>query len=71
MNVGEILHLIGEAVEVLPQLVETGVDIKDRVDKIKKLADAAKDGTATRAMVQEVRDQLDADLDEFNSPLPD
>lgn len=71
MNPELILGLIAAAVEVLPTLVKAGIDIADRVSKIKALAEATKHGTVTDDMVREVRDQLDADLDEFNSPLPD
>ena len=66
-----ILELIAKAVSVLPTLVEAGVNIKHRVDQIKELAEAAKAGSVTPEMVKKVRDQLDADLDEFNSPVPD
>ncbi len=71
MNATLILELIAKAVQVLPTLVEAGINIKQRVDQIKDLAEAAKNGTATHDMIKKVRDQLDADLDEFNSPLPD
>lgn len=71
MNAEAILGLIASAVTVLPTLVDAGVNIFDRVQKIKALADSAAAGTVTDAQVKAVRDQLDADLTEFNSPLPD
>jgi len=71
MNAEAILGLIASAVSVLPTLVEAGINIADRVQKIEALAKAAEAGTVTDDQVKAVRDQLDADLNEFNSPLPD
>lgn len=66
-----ILGLIAKAVDILPTLVQAGIDITERVSKIRVLAEAAKHGTVTHDMVLEIRAQLDADLDEFNAPVPD
>jgi hypothetical protein len=70
MNATAILGLIASAVAVLPNLVDAGINIYDRVQKIQALAKAAADGTVTDADIQAVRGQLDADLSEFNSPMP-
>ena len=67
MNADEILKLVGLAVSALPALVEAGINIADRVSKIKELADAG--ANATPEQIKTVRDQLDADLDEFDAPI--
>jgi len=70
MNAALILQLISAAVGALPSLIEAGVNVYDRIQKIQKLAKDTADGTVTQAQVDDVRAQLDRDLDEFNSPLP-
>ncbi len=66
-----IFDLISKAVQVLPTLVQAGIDIKERVDQIGELAKVAHAGGDTTDLVRKVRAQLDADLNEFNAPLPD
>jgi hypothetical protein len=70
MNTELILKLIAAAVAALPSLIEAGVNVYDRIQKIQKLAADAAAGTVTQVQIDEVRAQLDRDLDEFNSPLP-
>lgn len=70
MNTELVLKLIAAAVAALPALIEAGVNVYDRIQKIQKLAEDAAKGTVTQTQVDDVRAQLDRDLDEFNSPLP-
>lgn len=70
MNAAQILALVAQAVAVLPSLVSAGIDIVDRVRQIQALAQAGANGTATDEQIAAIRQQLDSDLDEFNSPLP-
>jgi hypothetical protein len=70
MNTELILKLIAAAVAALPSLIEAGVNVYDRIQKIQQLAADAAAGTVTQAQIDDVRAQLDRDLDEFNSPLP-
>jgi hypothetical protein len=64
-----VLDLIIKGVESLPALVAAGVDIYNRVQQIKALAQGAKDGTLTKADIAKVRAQFDANLDDFNAPI--
>ena len=64
-----VLDLIIKGVESLPALVEAGIDIYNRVNQIKALAQGAKDGTLTPADIAKVRAQFDSDLDDFNTPI--
>jgi len=64
-----VLDLIIKGVESLPALVEAGINIYNRVEQIKALAQGEKDGTLTPADIAKVRAAFDADLDDFNEPL--
>lgn len=70
MSTELILKLIAAAVAALPSLIEAGVNVYDRIQKIQKLAADSAAGTVTQDQIDEVRAQLDRDLDEFNAPLP-
>lgn len=64
-----VLDLIIKGVASLPSLVEAGINIYNRVEQIKALAQGAKDGTLTPDDIAKVRAQFDADLDDFNTPM--
>jgi hypothetical protein len=66
----EILKLIIAGLSALPSLIQAGVNVYDRIQQMKKLAENAASGTVTQEQIDAIRAQLDADLDEFNSPLP-
>jgi len=68
MNAEAILALVAQALGVLPTLIQVGVNVVDRIEQIKTLADAG--SSATDDQIKAVRDQLDADLADFNSDLP-
>jgi hypothetical protein len=70
MGATAILALVAQGIALLPNLISTGVDVYDRIQKIRQLADAGAKGEATPEMIQAVRDQLDADLADFNKDLP-
>lgn len=70
MNTELVLKLIAAAVAALPALIEAGVNVYDRIQKIQKLAEDSAAGTVTQEQIDSIRAQLDRDLDEFNSPLP-
>jgi hypothetical protein len=71
MNAAAILALVAQAISLLPTLISTGVDVVQRIQQIQKLAESGAAGTTTDAQVKAVRDQLDADLADFNTPIPD
>lgn len=70
MNAGQILALVAQAVALLPTLIQTGIDVTQRIKQIGDLAKAGADGSATEEQIKSVRDQLDADLADFNTELP-
>lgn len=71
MNAQQILALVAQAIALLPTLISTGADVIDRIEKISALAKAGADGTASDEQIKAVRDQLDADLADFNTPIPE
>ena len=66
----EILKLIIAGLSALPSLIQAGVNVYDRIQQMKKLAENAASGTVTQEQIDAIRAQLDADLEEFNAPLP-
>ena len=64
-----VLDLIIKGLESLPTLFDAGVDIWNRVNQIKALAEAEKDGTLTKADILKIRNDFDAELDDFNKPM--
>jgi len=64
-----VLDLIIKGLESLPTLFDAGVNIWHRVEEIKALAKAEKDGTLTKADIAAVRAKFDADLEDFNKPI--
>jgi len=64
-----VLDLIIKGLESLPALFDAGVDIWNRVEKIKALAQAEKDGTLTKADIAKIHSDFDAQLDDFNKPM--
>ena len=71
MNATAILQLVAQALALLPTLMSTGVDVVHRIQQIKDLASAGATGGATDEQIKAVRDQLDADLADFNKLIPE
>jgi len=69
LNAEAILALVAQGLAVLPTIIETGVNVVDRIEKIKALADAGASGTVTDEQIAEYRAQLDQDLADFNQPM--
>lgn len=71
MNTALIFDLIAKGVALIPVLVEAGIDITKKVQQIKALADAGKNGTViSDEELAKIRADFDTSLDDFNEPLP-
>ena len=70
MSAAAILALVGQALALLPTLIETGIDVTARIEALVGLSKSSADGTVTDDQINAVRTQLDADLAEFNADLP-
>lgn len=71
MNAEAILALVAQGLALLPTLIQTGVDVMARIEQMRALADAGATGSVTDAQIAEYRAQLDSDLADFNTPIPD
>jgi len=69
MNTAEILALVAQGLGLLPTLIQTGIDVTQRIKSLIELSQAGANGTATPEQIAAVRAQLDADLAEFNSDI--
>jgi hypothetical protein len=70
MNAQAILALVAQGLALLPTLIQTGIDVTQRIENLADLSKSASEGTQTQDQIDAVRNQLDADLTEFNSDLP-
>lgn len=70
MNAAAIFQLIEQGLTLLPILITAGVDITQRVEQLMALAKGGADGTITDADLAKIRAQFDADLSDFNTPIP-
>lgn len=70
MSAEAILALVGQGLAILPTLIQTGIDVTQRIEALAGLSKSASEGTQTQDQIDAVRNQLDSDLAEFNSDLP-
>jgi hypothetical protein len=70
MSAEAILALVGQGLAILPTLIQTGVDVVQRIEALSGLAKSASEGTQTQEQIDAVRNQTDADLAQFNADLP-
>ncbi len=65
-----IFTLIEQGLTLLPILVQTGVDITNRVEQLIALNKAASGGsTISDTDLAKIRADFDADLNSFNTPI--
>lgn len=70
MDTKLLFDLIEKGVTLIPKLVEAGIDITKKIQQIKALADAGKNGTMiSDEDLAKIRADFDADLDDFNTPM--
>lgn len=71
MDAVAIFDLIAKGVALLPTLVSAGIDITQRVEQLITLSKGGAAGTLDDAAIAKIRADFDADLAEFNAPMPD
>jgi sirohydrochlorin ferrochelatase len=69
MNAEAILALVSQGISILPTLIQTGIDVTQRIEQLVALSKDGADGTATPEQIAAVRAQLDQDLADFNAPM--
>lgn len=70
MESAAIFALIEKGLALLPTLIDAGINIADRIDRLRKLAKGGQEGTVTQEQLEEFENTLDADIIEFLKPLP-
>lgn len=65
-----ILALVAQGLALLPTLIQTGIDVTNRIEQMIALSKGGATGTVTDAQISQYRAQLDADLADFNTDLP-
>lgn len=65
-----ILALVAQGLALLPTLIQTGIDVTNRIEQMIALSQGGANGTVTDAQIAQYRAQLDADLADFNTDLP-
>lgn len=70
MDTKLIFDLIEKGVTLLPKLIEAGIDVTQKIQQIKALADAGKRGEMiSDEQLAKIRSDFDADLADFNKPM--
>lgn len=70
MNAALIFQIIEKGLTVIPLLISAGTTVIPLIERLKAVAKGGADGTITDAELTALEADLDAALDEFNSPLP-
>jgi|KBSMisStandDraft_5_1062788.scaffolds.fasta_scaffold247144_4 hypothetical protein len=71
VNAAKIFDLIEKGLVLLPTLIEAGVDVRPRIEKLISLSKQAAAGhPISAADLAKIRADFDADLDDFNKPIP-
>lgn len=70
MDYVKILTILQKGIELIPTLVKAGATVMPLVKRLTEVAKGGAEGTVTEAELQALEADLDAALDEFNSPLP-
>ncbi len=70
MNVALIFDIIQKGLTVIPLLISAGTTVLPLIERLKAVVKGGAEGTITEAELIALERDLDAALDEFNSPLP-
>jgi hypothetical protein len=70
MNAALIFTIIEKGLTVIPLLLNAGATIIPLINRLTAVAKGGADGTITESELVALEADLDAALDEFNSPLP-
>jgi NAD(P)H-dependent flavin oxidoreductase YrpB (nitropropane dioxygenase family) len=69
MNAAAILALVAQGLALLPTMIQTGMDVTNRIESAIALSKAGSEGTVTDAQIAAYRAQLDQDLADFNTDM--
>jgi hypothetical protein len=71
MDIAAVMALIIKGLGIVETLVEAGQEIAPTIKTLVDIATGTQDGTITQAQLLAAEDELDAQVDEFNKPIPD
>lgn len=66
----KILGIIQKGLETIPLLIKAGGTVMPLINRLVAVTKGGADGTITDAELRDLEADLDAALDEFNSPMP-
>lgn len=70
MNAAAVFALIEKGLTLLPILIQAGVTIEPKIAQLIALAKGGAAGALSDEDIAKIRSEFDADLDDFNAPLP-
>jgi hypothetical protein len=70
MDYAKILTILQKGLELIPALVSAGATVVPLINRMTQVAKGGVEGTVTESELVALEADLDAALDEFNSPLP-
>ena len=70
MDYVKILTVLQKGIELIPSLISAGATVVPLIKRMTEVAKGGVAGTVTDAELAALEADLDAALDEFNSPLP-
>jgi hypothetical protein len=70
MNAALVFQIIEKGLTVIPLLISAGATVMPLVNRLIAVTKGGADGTVTKTELEALEADLDAALDEFNSPLP-
>jgi hypothetical protein len=70
MNAAAIFAIIEKGLTVIPLLISAGTTVVPLVNRLIAVTKGGAEGTVTKTELEALEADLDAALNEFNSPLP-
>jgi hypothetical protein len=66
----KILEIVQKGLQTIPLLIQAGGTVLPLIQRLTAVTKGGQDGTVTEKELTDLEVDLDAALDEFNSPLP-
>jgi hypothetical protein len=70
MNAALVFQIIEKGLTVIPLLISAGATVMPLINRLIAVTKGGADGTVTKTELEALEADLDAALNEFNSPLP-
>jgi hypothetical protein len=70
MNAALVFQIIEKGLTIIPLLISAGATVMPLINRLIAVTKGGADGTVTKTELEALEADLDAALNEFNSPLP-